>query len=85
MKTPDIGQCRAFALVKEGVVIERWYFDEARGAKTVGAMGAVIHLGNTQWTDAGRATPTGVFWSRLQTLCGHAFGGRVTEAHPRTA
>jgi hypothetical protein len=60
--------------------IERWYFDEARGAMTVGARGAVIYLGNTQWTPAGRTPPSDVFWSRLQTICGHAFGGRVTES-----
>lgn len=62
--------------------VERWYFDEARGAMTVGAKGAVIHLGNTKWTAAARAEPKDVFWSRLQTLCGHAFGGRVTESSP---
>jgi hypothetical protein len=62
--------------------IERWYFDEGQGAMTIGARGAVIYLGNTRWTPAGRALPSEVFWSRLQTLCGHAFGGRVTESSP---
>jgi hypothetical protein len=62
--------------------IERWYFDEAKGAMTVGAKGAVIYLGNTRWTAAGRAEPRDVFWSRMQTLCGHAFGGRLTESSP---
>lgn len=62
--------------------IERWYFDEGQGPVTVGAKGAVIHLGNAQWTVAQRPETREVFWNRLQTLCGHSFGGRVTEGSP---
>ncbi|MEX2154907.1 MAG: hypothetical protein WD825_16310 [Gemmatimonadaceae bacterium] len=62
--------------------IDRWNFDEGKGTTTVGAQGTVVHIGNAQWTAGSRAQPRDGFWSRMQALCGHAFGGRVTEGSP---
>jgi hypothetical protein len=60
--------------------IERWSFDEGKGPITVGAKGNVLYVGATRWTPAGRIAPQDVFWSRLETLCGQAFGGHITAA-----
>lgn len=62
--------------------IDRWNFDEGKGTTTVGAKGTVLHIGNAQWTAGHRAESRDGFWSRMQVLCGHAFGGRVTEGSP---
>ncbi|HEV8574576.1 MAG TPA: hypothetical protein VGR43_07695, partial [Dehalococcoidia bacterium] len=59
--------------------IERWNFDEGEGTKTVGARGTVLYLGNSGWTSGARIAPRDVFWSRIETLCGQSFAGRLTE------
>jgi hypothetical protein len=62
--------------------IERWNFDEGTGAATVGARGTVLYVGHSQWTASARTEQRDVFWSRIESLCGQAFAGRVTEGSP---
>ncbi|MGH7680185.1 MAG: AfsR/SARP family transcriptional regulator [Gemmatimonadaceae bacterium] len=60
--------------------VDRWNFDEGRGPLTIGARGGVLYVGGTQWTPSGRLEPQDVFWSRLESLCGQSFAGRVADA-----
>ena len=62
--------------------IDRWNFDEAAGATTVGMRGTVMRLVNAEWTPSGRLAPWEVFWQRIESLCGHAYAGRVAESSP---
>ena len=62
--------------------IERWNFDEGKGPHTVGARGAMLRLGRTAWIAALPIEPRDVFWSRMESLCGQSFGGRLAEGSP---
>jgi hypothetical protein len=60
--------------------IERWFFDEANGPITTGAQGTVLRVGQSKWIDGPRLSTPDVFWSRLESLCGQAFGGQVNDS-----
>jgi hypothetical protein len=62
--------------------LERFNFDEGRGSTTVGIKGAVVHTGHATWISGAPLSRRDVFWSRLETLCGHAYAGRATNGGP---
>lgn len=60
--------------------MERLDFDEGHGSTTVGRLGTIVHTGRATWITGAPRPTRDVFWSRFESLCGHAYRGQIATA-----